>query len=90
MQAADFLVWELRKSTENIDEWYRTRKSGLPAHEWLNDLARWNPERHGVLYKERGSMLALQEAIPSEGLALDYDTLVLANKYHPNGWGDPS
>jgi hypothetical protein len=93
MQAADFLVWELRKSTENIDEWYGTRKSGnsglrKTTDEWLNDLALWNLERHGVLFKERRSFLSLQEAIPSEGVALDYDALVIANKYHPNGWGD--
>jgi hypothetical protein len=88
MQAADFLVWELRKSTENIDEWYRIRKSQLPADEWLNDLARWNMERHGAPFKERMSFLALQEACPSDGVAIDYDTLVYANRYHPNGWGD--
>jgi len=88
IQAADFLAWELRKSCENIDEWYRTRKASLPADEWLNDLGRWNLARHGVLFKERKSLLALAEAAPSEGVELDYDTLVLANKFHPNGWGD--
>jgi Protein of unknown function (DUF3800) len=90
MQAADFLAWEARKSTENIDEWYRTRKSLVPASEWLDDLARWNLERHGALFKERVSYLRLQDAAPSEGFALDYDTLVLANKFHPSGWGDLS
>jgi hypothetical protein len=88
IQAADFLAWELRKSTENIDEWFKTRKASLPPQEWLNDLARWNMERHGVPFKERKSLVALTDAVPSEGFALDYDTLVLANKFHPNGWGD--
>jgi hypothetical protein len=88
MQAADFLAWEARKSAENIDEWYRIRKASLPPAEWLNDLARWNIEKHGVPFKERVSFLALQDRAPSEGFALDYDTLVSANKYHPNGWGD--
>jgi hypothetical protein len=28
MQAADFLVWELRKSQEKYDEWFDIRKPG--------------------------------------------------------------
>jgi hypothetical protein len=83
-----FRLGRQEKSTENIDEWYRTRKSLVPASEWLDDLARWNLERRGAPFKERVSYLRLQDAAPSEGFALDYDTLVLANKFHPNGWGD--
>jgi hypothetical protein len=89
MQAADFLVWELRKSNVNIDDWYAQRKQGLPSSEWLNDLARWNLEKYGVLFKERQSLLLLSDAVKSaEGVALDYSSLMLMEKYHPNGWGD--
>jgi hypothetical protein len=87
MQAADFLVWELRKSNENLNEWYDARDPRLPVHEWLNDLARWNLAKHGVLFKERKSLLALDQAVSSEGFAIDYRALLAAEKFHLNGWG---
>jgi hypothetical protein len=90
IQAADFLVWELRKSNENLNPWYDARDPSLPVSEWINDLARWNMNKHGVPFKERQSLLALDQAVPSEGFALDYRALLAAEKYHPNGWGDLS
>jgi hypothetical protein len=90
IQAADFLVWELRKSNENLNDWYNVRDPNLTVSEWLNDLARFNLAKHGMFFKERQSLLALDQAAPSEGFAIDYKALLLAEKYHPNGWGDLS
>jgi hypothetical protein len=90
MQAADFLVWELRKSTENLDKWFATRKPGLSPQDWYRDLADWNMKKFGAPIKERKSLLALHDAVPNEGFAFDYSVLELAEKHHPNGWGDLS
>jgi hypothetical protein len=87
IQAADFLVWELRKSSENLNDWHVARDPQLPISEWINDLARWNLAKHGAPFRERQSLLALDQAVSSEGFSVVYQTLVLAEKFHPNGWG---
>jgi hypothetical protein len=88
IQAADFLVWESRKSQVKFTEWYRSRKAGLSPDEWLQDIRKWSISKWGKPINERNSLLALDAACQNVGIQITYETLVLGEKFHPNGWGD--
>jgi hypothetical protein len=88
IQAADLLVWELRKSQDKYDEWFDIRKKSPIDRMWIPEQHDWAVGKWGKLPTERKSLLALHAAYPNEGGAvISYRTLVSAERYHPNGWG---
>jgi hypothetical protein len=88
MQAADFLVWELRKSETKYDEWFEIRKPGGSDGEWVPELWEWTFHKWGKVFNERKSLMALHAACNSDGIVITYKTLVTAQQFHPNGWGE--
>jgi hypothetical protein len=89
IQAADFLVWELRKSQDRYDEWFEVRKSGPVDGTWIPELHEWAFRKFGVFPSERRSLRELYAVCNNEnGIVVSYRTLISAERYHPNGWGD--
>ena len=89
LQAADFLVWELRKSQAKYDEWFEIRKPGSQKGQWFPELLEWSIEKWVTVPNERRSLLALHAACGNdEGIFVTYKTLLKAEEFHPNGWGD--
>lgn len=88
LQAADFLVWELRKSQDKYDEWFETRRSGSEEGQWFPELYDWSIRKWRTPLNERKSLLALDAACRNDGAFITYRTLVKADEFHPNGWGD--
>ena len=86
IQVADFVAWELRKSNENMNEWFESRKSGNDPREWFNSLLSWTLETKGRFPAERRSCSALLEAAPIEGIVLDYRALCEADDARGHVW----
>ncbi len=89
IHAADFLVWELRKSQAKYDEWFEIRKQGNSTGQWAPELLQWSIDKWTTVPNERKSLLALNAACGNdEGIFVTYETLVKGDEFHPNGWGD--
>jgi hypothetical protein len=88
LQAADLLIWELRKNHLNVDEWFSL--DGRPAnpHEHWRAFQAWSYKKYGTWQpKIRKSLKALIDTgAPTLGIVWDYNCLCEAHRARGGVW----
>jgi hypothetical protein len=92
IQAADFLAWELRKSSEDRKTWEPSEASHSSREGVNEDYWKWAREfetANGRKPRQRKSGYALQDAQLPKGYLWDFVNISAASTIrHKNGWGD--
>ena len=87
LQAADFLVWELRKHHTQQNEWWELPDRPSGWQQRFEHYQAWSKQRHGTrLPPARKSFEALARLTPVNGIVLDYRGLCLAHKARGGVW----
>lgn len=99
LQAADFLVWELRKQQELRSDWYERYQPRVGDRNWGTSLMQWfiedrikHMKRHGETSAEipenfqRRSLTELATAAPVRAGLWDYEFLCAADKSRGGVW----
>ncbi len=88
MQAADFLIWEIRKNHLKIDDWFLESNKPVEQDERSDHFDKWSLERYGTIRpKARKSLDALIDTgAPAVGIIWDHDNLFDAHNARGGAW----
>ncbi len=91
LQAADFLVWELRKHHTRQNEWWELPDRPSGWQQRFEHFQAWSKQRHGTrLPPPRKSFGALATLTPINGIVFDYRGLCLSHEARGGTWSQTS
>ncbi|WP_295635780.1 DUF3800 domain-containing protein [Novosphingobium sp.] len=86
IQAADFVTWELRRSTNGILDFITKIKTGDDPQEWRRQEMQWSIEKHGRWPVERPSLFAIGANAPVENMIWDKRAMGIAHRARGGLW----
>ena len=91
IQAADFVVWEIRKHHIQQNEWWELKDLPSDWNARFEHYQAWSRRKHGTrLPPARKSLGALATRVPLQGIVLDYRGLCLAHEARGGIWSQAS
>lgn|ERR1039458_945095 len=91
IQAADFVVWEIRKHHTQQNEWWELKDRPSDWNARFEHYQAWSKKKHGTkLPPPRKSLGALMTRMPLRGLVFDYRGLCFAHDARDGIWSQAS